>query len=667
MIRIPTQNFVLLGAWALGSILLPTRPAVAGVTLLEGPGASVLSFGHSVADAGDVNGDGWPDLLVGAPFDNTKGAAAGRAFLWFGGPEIRFAPDVILDLGSAGDWFGWSVAGIGDIDGDGYDDIAVGGPGDDSPGDKQGAVWVYFGSPNFNGAEVQKFAGEVGGDRFGWSVSRAGDMNRDGIADFVVGAPYADGPVTDSGRAYLFLGSSSSISTTAARVWDGPALAGPAPAAPTTDFAAFAPDGISIQGPGFGWSVSDLPDFRGDGRSSVVVGAPGAAGAQGRAYLFFAGTSLNTLPATAPNVTFTNNVADQQFGWSVSSGGRISNDARDDLLVGAPGAFSDRGFVRVFYGLASPAATIETASLERSGAVAGDRFGFSVADIGNFDGNGGDWLVGAPSRDNDGVDAGWVYRFDRTNATPVDVRAVNRSGSGVAGDAWGFAVSGAGGDLDGDGRDDFLVGAPQANNSVGAVRGNMAIVTEGPGVVSIPRVDLAIVTRSDGALELFFAGERIAQATRAELWRVGGSSELLASLQAGIEREGEGLRVALPRDASIHRVALRWTVDGVEQQQEFGLPSMRATAVLHAAAPNPFNPKTVLRFEVPVGEPYELRVLDVRGRVVRALDRGTGSGVTLARDFDGSDDAGHSLASGAYLVQLLSGDRVHSRRIVLLK
>ena len=89
--------------------------------------------------------------------------------------------------------------------------------------------------------------------------------------------------------------------------------------------------------------------------------------------------------------------------------------------------------------------------------MAGDRFGFSVAGIGNFDGNAGDWLVGAPARDDDGVDAGWVYRFDRTNATPVDVRAVNRSGSGVAGDGWGFSVSAAGGDLDGDGRDDFLV------------------------------------------------------------------------------------------------------------------------------------------------------------------------------------------------------------------
>lgn len=667
MIRIPTQNFVLLGAWALGSILFPAGAVRAAEALVEGPGTSVLSFGHCVADAGDVNGDGWPDFVVGAPFDNTKGAQAGRAFVWFGGPELRFAPDVVLDSGSAGDWFGWSVAGIGDFDDDGYDDVAVGGPGDDAPGDKQGAVWVYFGGPDFDGSQNQKFAGEQGGDRFGWSVSAAGDLDRDGIDDFVVGAPYADGPLVDSGHVHLFLGDDNTISTTAARIWQGPALAGPAPTAPTTDFVAFAPDDVSIAGPGFGWSVASVADFRGDGRSSVVVGAPGAAGAQGRAYIFFAGSSLNTLPLTTPSVTFTNNTADQQFGWSVSSGGRISNDARDDLLIAAPGALSDRGFVRVYYGVASPAATIDTANLERTGEVSGDRFGFAVAGIGDFDGNGGDWLVGAPARDDDGVDAGWVYRFDRTNGTAVDVRAVNRSGTGVAGDQWGFAVSGAGGDLDGDGFDDFLVGAPAANNTAGAVRGNVAIVSAGPGVVATPRVDLVVASREDGSFELFFASERLARATHAELWRVDGAALALATLDAGIEREAEGLRAVLPLDASIRRVQLRWTVDEIEQRQEFDVPSSRVSAVLHAPAPNPFNPRTVLRFEVPRGESYTLRVLDVRGRVVRELERGTGTGVLVESDFDGHDDEGRVLASGVYLVQLQSADRLQTVRAVMLK
>jgi hypothetical protein len=664
--RKSSQILALLGALALGSASFPARDAAAGLTLVEVLGTNAAGLGHSVAAAGDVNGDGWPDLIVGHPFDNTLGAQAGRAFVWFGGPNLRFAPDVILTQGSSGDWFGWSVAGIGDVNDDGYDDVAVGAPGDVASDGETGSAWIYFGGPNFDGSQSRKFSGEIGGDRFGWSVSAAGDMNRDGIDDFVVGAPYYDGPVVDSGRAYLFLGDRSTISPTPARSWDGPSLSGPSPTASTTDFADFAPDGIPIGGPAFGWSLAFLPNFRGDGRASVAIGAPGAAGAQGRAYLFFASSTAGGIPATTANVTFTNNVADQQFGWSVASGGRINGDSLDDLLVGAPGAFTDRGYVRVFYGASSPSAEIGTPSLERSGAVSPDRFGFSVAGIGDYDGNGGDWLVGAPTRNADGIGAGWVYRFDRTNATAVNVQAVNRSGSGVAGDRWGFSVSGAGGDLDGDGRDDFFVGAPDANNGAGAVRGNVAIVTAGPGVVSVPMVELAVQTRQDGHLDLFLASPLLARASHAELHdRISGS--VIARLGENLQPEYEGMRAVLEAKWSGHTVQLQWTVDGIDLQQEFTLPSPVARSLLHPAAPNPFNPRTRIRFEVPRDQDFVLRVVDARGRVVRTLAQGVGTGAPDERTFDGRDHAGAPLASGAYVVELRTVGRVQSTRVVLVQ
>ena len=479
----------------LAVLALSSTAGHAAVDLFRAPAgtnATGLELGFSVARAGDVNGDGYEDFIAGAPFDDTIGAEAGRAFLWLGTPsgglDMGGTPDVVFDDGSGADWFGFAVAGIGDIDDDGYDDVAVGAPGDDRPGEKQGAVYVYYGRPVANPDVTASWSpgtvlsGAVAGDRFGWAISAAGDMDRDGIDDFVVGAPYNDdAPGLDYGRAYLFRGSRSSLSTTPAVNWDGPATGGPTSTAP---FQAFAPDGQSIGGPGFGWSIAHVPDFQTVGRSAVAIGAPGAQGATGQVRVFFAASTSNTLPSTTPGTVLTNATAGDRFGWSVASGGQIGGDSRLDLLVGSPGADGARGEVKVFYGAATPPANDGTADLTRLGSVTGDEFGFAVTGIGNHGGSAGGWAVGAPGHDSAGLLAGMVYLYERTASTPTQLPPVNLSGTGEANDRWGWSLAWLG-DLDKDGRDDFLVGAPFANVDAVIVRGQVALISSGPGVVSI--------------------------------------------------------------------------------------------------------------------------------------------------------------------------------------
>jgi hypothetical protein len=283
-----------MAAAILAVCILPATAQAIEFTLFFGQpsGGELGQFGYNVRSAGDLNNDGYPDIVAGAPFDNTVGQNAGRAFVWFGGPEMTGQPDLILDDSNGFDYFGFAVAGVGDLDGDGYDDLA--------------------------------------GDRFGWSIAGAGDMNRDSRDDMVVGAPYNDALGKDVGRAYVFVGASSvsSMGPDPDVIWSGEAGGGPTN---STNFTNFAPDGQPIDGPGFGYSVANLFDFRGDSRAAVAVGAPGQNGATGRAYLFIAASSSNQLPASTAHVTFTNNVSNEEFGWSVANGGYINSGSQADL------------------------------------------------------------------------------------------------------------------------------------------------------------------------------------------------------------------------------------------------------------------------------------------------------------------------------------------------
>lgn len=378
-------------------------------------------FGFSVSDAGDVNNDGFPDFIIGAPFHDSAGADRGRAYVYSG---LTGSLLYTFDGAGAGDNFGFSVSGAGDVDTNGYDDVIIGAPLNDAGGTDAGRAYVYSGQ---NGSLLYTFTGEAAGDRFGYSVSGAGDVNNNGFADVIVGAPNFDSLLGNDGRAYVYSGANGSLLYTF-----------------TGKCYAIACDSADQQ---LGWSVSGAGDVNNDNYSDIIVGVPfyNNVGVElGRAYVYsgFNGSVL---------YTFTGTGFDPRLGWSVSDAGYVNGDSFADVIIGAPG--EDTAFVysgadgsriwRLFGpngtghsvsgagdinadGFADPmAGTTANQAFITDGSAAGpaiasfnnfisDGLGSAVSGAGDVDTNGyDDVLIGAPLSDIGGTDAGraYVYAF----------------------------------------------------------------------------------------------------------------------------------------------------------------------------------------------------------------------------------------------------------------
>ena len=167
------------------------------------------AFGHSVSGAGDINGDGKDDVIVGADGDDDGGSSSGSAFIFYGGVTSGAATtkaDVKLTGDSASDHFGYSVSEAGDMNGDGKDDVIVGADEDDDGGSYSGSAFIFYSGATSGAATAKadvKLTGNSASDYFGISVSGAGDMNGDGLDDVIVGA---DMDYSSYGSAHIFYG-----------------------------------------------------------------------------------------------------------------------------------------------------------------------------------------------------------------------------------------------------------------------------------------------------------------------------------------------------------------------------------------------------------------------------------------------------------------------------
>jgi len=170
-------------AWCTTAVVPAFAQTITHVPLFTFQGDSVGDwFGISVSGAGDVNGDGFADLVVGARFDNNNGIDSGSARVFSG---VDGTVLYTFNGDSSGDELGRSVSGAGDVNGDGFDDLIAGAHGDGNNGSISGSARVISGS---DGSILYNFDGDSEFDFFGWSVSGAGDVNGDGFADLIVGA-----------------------------------------------------------------------------------------------------------------------------------------------------------------------------------------------------------------------------------------------------------------------------------------------------------------------------------------------------------------------------------------------------------------------------------------------------------------------------------------------
>ncbi len=432
--------------------------------------------GLSVSSAGDFNGDGFGDLIVGAPYAGVNNAF-GAAYVVFGS-DSGFAPE--LDLGALngtdgfridgvveGETLGFSVSGAGDVNGDGFDDLIIGDAGT-TDGGAEATTYVVFGQTISVGPvfDVTTLSGANGfrlisGDAGQVAVAGAGDVNGDGFGDVIVGTKIAQRPAGDSsGAAYVFFGNATGF----ADIVDLAALDGT--------------NGFKLTGAESdyaGSAVSGAGDINGDGFDDVIVGATRQpAGEPGAAYVFFGkalgfAADLDLAGLNGANgFKFRGGYSGGGAGSALSAAGDLNGDGFADLIVGAPGASSGAGAVHVIYGKPFAfLAEIGTPDVQLDGEKANDALGTSVSHIGDFNGDGfGDVLVGAShqggGRGSSYVVFGALYSFGYTDQGlgGLDNKTGLKIFGAAAGDNSGRSVSAAG-DVNGDGFADLIIGASQ--------------------------------------------------------------------------------------------------------------------------------------------------------------------------------------------------------------
>jgi len=458
--------------------------------------------GAAVADAGDVNGDGFEDFIVGAFAADPGGdSRAGEAYVLFG-KATGYASS--FDLGSLNGTNGFRLDGIavddfaggivdaaGDVNGDGFGDILISATGATADGDADaGNAYLIFGGNSgfpssidlatLNGIDGVRFDGIEAGDNAGSWLSGIGDLNGDGLSDIIISASAADADgKSDAGESYVIFGRTDGFGAN----FDLSALDGSN---------GFRLDGEAIDDHA-GVLTSAAGDINGDGLQDVIIGASGADADAGRSYVLFGSANGFAADLNLSSLDGTNGfrldgiTGGDLSGASVAGVGDINGDNFDDLAIGANGADGGAGRTYVVYGKqAGFNAVLDLASLDGSngfrldGIDGDDQSGRAIGGAGDFNGDGfDDLLIGAfqgdPGGDNDAGEAYIMFGCSTGFDATIDLSTLNgfnglRLDGIDAEDAAGRAVSAAG-DVNGDGFDDVIVGAgsadPNGDNDAG--------------------------------------------------------------------------------------------------------------------------------------------------------------------------------------------------------
>ena len=402
-------------------------------------------FGISVSSAGDINGDGFADVIIGANLFDGSFSNEGKAFLWYGSNAGLAVSGTPANAGwSAGSGqadadFGICVSTAGDVNGDGYSDVIAGADLYDDGQVNEGQVYQFNGSASGLSSVINWTAeGNQNGSAFGNSVSTAGDVNGDGYSDVIIGAMSYDNGHTDEGRAFVYYGSSSGLSDSANWIAEGNKI-----------------------GAFYGYRVSTAGDVNGDGYSDVIVGAPYYSNGQsieGKVFVYYGSASGLSV---SENWSAESNKIQAFFGWSVNTAGDVNGDGYSDVIVGAPyysNGQNSEGMVFVYHGSASGLSA--NANWNTEGNQADASYGNSVSSAGDVNGDGySDVIIGAPYFNNGQLDEGKAYVY-HGSPSGLSQSANWTNESNQASSRYGFCVSEAG-DVNGDGYSDVIVGAFQ--------------------------------------------------------------------------------------------------------------------------------------------------------------------------------------------------------------
>ena len=312
-------------------------------------------FGSSIANIGDLNNDGVTDIAVGAHSDDMAGDDSGTVHVMFMNSSGRILGTIEINNDTTNgpvlttrDNFGYSIANIGDLNGDGTSDIAVGTVGDDASGNDSGAIYVMFMNSNGTVSNSIKINGNTTNgpdlsinDRFGSSVANIGDLNNDGVSDIAVGAFSDDAGGSSRGAVHiLFMNSNGTVSR-------------------TMEINSNTPNGPNLgNGDLFGYSIANIGDWNNDGTSDIVVGALSdnaggtVSGAVHIILLNSNGTVSNSIKINGNTANGPNLSTNDYFASSVANIGDLDGNNVMDIAAGAPrtdAGGSNRGAIHIIF------------------------------------------------------------------------------------------------------------------------------------------------------------------------------------------------------------------------------------------------------------------------------------------------------------------------------
>ncbi len=591
-------------------------------------------FGAALAGARDVNGDGYCDLVVGAPGWDGDSLDVGEARV-YGGSLVGVSPVPMWSAfgTAAGAHFGSAVSGTGDVDGDGFADVAVGAPDENASAVRDGRVSLFAGTPDGVSA-LATWSADGGADSigFGSALAGAGDVNGDGFADLVAGAPRDNGAAAQAGAVRLYLGSLGGLSSSPAWTAQG-----------------------AEAGAQLGSVLAAAGDVDGDGLGDLACGtplAPSGGYQRGAAYVFRGDAIAGLQPSPSWSVM---GIADSARTGAALAAGDIDGDGASDLAVGLPGYTNvqpGEGRVQVYFG-ALVTGLADTSAWGAESNAAGAQFGGACA-MGDVNGDGyADLDIGAPFATNGQTNEGRTSHFGG-NGGPGLARLLRQARTTDLAPLAAGALSdrGDGARLKTNGRS----AAGRARIRVEFEVKPLAMPFDG---LDTWRTPFALATHPDssGGLGSIVDANLLLTGLASQTsyhWRartLTAEPEFPRTPWLVFGAAGNGFTAFRTNDASSAHGA--------------GGDTPHAVALALRVGPSPARGTLRVAYVLPARGAVEATVFDVRGRRVARLLDATQPAGPHALAWDGRTAAGARAPAGVYVLRLRAGDTHVQRTFVL--